>query len=104
MPADPIVDLFADVIGSKAVELQNLSLKAIAPERFTVGFSEFNAFEVHGPGADVLLRLSQLGTLAVVVGLAVLWVRAWRPSVSRRPARISPSSRAPVPPSRSSIY
>ncbi|HSE70751.1 MAG TPA: glycosyltransferase 87 family protein [Nocardioidaceae bacterium] len=51
---------------------------AIAPERFTVGFSEFNAFEVHGPGADVLLRLSQLGTLAVVVGLAVLWVRALR--------------------------
>jgi hypothetical protein len=51
LPAHPIVDLFADVIGSKAVELQNLSLKAIAStiDQLEIVVGEFDPLSLN-PG------------------------------------------------------
>jgi hypothetical protein len=49
LPAHPIVDLFADVIGSKAVELQNFSLEAIAPtiDQLEIVVSEFDPLSLN---------------------------------------------------------
>ena len=51
---------------------------ALAPERFTVSFSAYNAFEVTGPGVGALLAAAEVAALLLVPVLGVLWVRAWR--------------------------
>lgn len=50
----------------------------LAPERFTVAYGPFNAFEVAGPGVGLLTAVSDALSLLLVPVLGGLWVRAWR--------------------------
>jgi len=51
---------------------------ALDPGELEVAYSGYNAFEISGTGVPLLLAASNLLSLLLVVGLAVLWVRAWR--------------------------
>lgn len=51
---------------------------ALGPGGFAVAYSDFNAYEVTGPGVRQLLDATSLLAALMVVGLAVMWVRAWR--------------------------
>ena len=50
---------------------------------WTVDYSRFQAYEIFGPGVDFWVQISNLATLAGLVVLVLLWVRAYRnPAVS----------------------
>jgi hypothetical protein len=51
---------------------------ALAPERFSVAYGPFNAFEVTGPGVGLLTAASGLLSVLLVPALGLLWARAWR--------------------------
>jgi Glycosyltransferase family 87 len=52
--------------------------RALRPARWIVDMSRFQAYEVFGPGVSVLLSLSNLATLAGLVVIMALYVRAFR--------------------------
>ncbi len=45
---------------------------------WTVEFTKYVTSEVHGPGGRVMLTLATLATIAAVLAMAYLWLRAWR--------------------------
>jgi hypothetical protein len=54
--------------------------RAADPQRWTVGFSRFQAYEIFGPGVSTLLLLSNVVTLLGLVAMIVLYVRGFRTS------------------------
>jgi Glycosyltransferase family 87 len=50
---------------------------AVEPGPHVVGYSEFNAFEITGPGVAALLVAGTVSTVLIAIGLILLWVRAW---------------------------
>lgn len=60
---------------------------AFAPERYEIGYSQHNAFEVVGPGTGGLLTASTVLALMAMAGLLALWVAAFR-----RGSRLSPET------------
>lgn len=52
--------------------------RAFSPDTWSTPYTRFFAFQVEGPGAAALTRLSTLATVAAVALLAWLWWRAWR--------------------------
>lgn len=50
----------------------------LAPERFTLGYSAHKAYEVTGPGVDMLVTAAGLASLAMLPALVGVWVLAWR--------------------------
>ncbi|HEX8509827.1 MAG TPA: glycosyltransferase family 87 protein [Propionibacteriaceae bacterium] len=52
--------------------------RAVAPERWAVSMSRFQAYEIFGGGVGVLLRISDVVTLLGLLVIAALWVRAFR--------------------------
>jgi len=58
-----------------------------AGARWTTPFTEFNCFEVLGPGVDVALQASSIAMGLALIGLAILYTRAFRaPAGVRGPA------------------
>lgn len=53
---------------------------ALRPGSYEIAYAEHNAFEVTGPGTDLLLRAADLAPLVAGAALVVLWVAAWRPA------------------------
>ncbi|HET6627711.1 MAG TPA: glycosyltransferase 87 family protein [Nocardioidaceae bacterium] len=51
---------------------------AWAPDQLAIGYSDYNAYQVSGPGVSALLGASNVLTVLLVVALVVLWARAWR--------------------------
>jgi Glycosyltransferase family 87 len=51
--------------------------RAIAPEKWRVDMSRFQAFEVFGPGVDALLVISNIATVVGLLAIIALWVRAY---------------------------
>lgn len=51
---------------------------AATPDRYELTFSEHNAFEITGPGTEVLVRMSEVGSLLLVPVLLAMWLLAWR--------------------------
>jgi hypothetical protein len=51
---------------------------AVRPGQHVVAYSDYNAFEVSGPTVPLLLAGTTLLTVLMVLGLAALWVVAWR--------------------------
>jgi hypothetical protein len=51
---------------------------AMAPDRYAVGFTEHNAYEVAGPGVGELLAVAETVSLLLVAGLLGLWLLAFR--------------------------
>jgi hypothetical protein len=49
----------------------------LGPGGFTVAYSDYNAFEVTGPGVPVTLTVTSALAVLTAVGLGALWVRAW---------------------------
>ncbi len=50
----------------------------LLPGPWTVAYAPSKAFEITGPGVEVLLASSTLATVAYGAGLVVLWSRLWR--------------------------
>jgi hypothetical protein len=58
-----------------------------ADARWTTPFTEFNCYEVLGPGVDIALQASLIAMGLALIGLAILYVRALRaPAGVRGPA------------------
>jgi hypothetical protein len=51
---------------------------ALAPDRYAIGFTEHNAYEVAGPAVGELLAVSGAVSLLLVAGLLWLWLVAFR--------------------------
>lgn len=58
---------------------------AVGPGQFVVAYSDYNAFEISGPGVPLLLATTSLLSVLLVVGLGMTWVRAWRRGSSLSP-------------------
>lgn len=58
---------------------------ALGPGDLVVEYSAYNAFEIFGPGVGWLLAATSVLSMLLVVGLAVVWVRAWRRGASLGP-------------------
>lgn len=54
--------------------------RALRPQRWTVHSSDFQAFEIFGPGVGFWVRVSTIATAVGLVALALLFVRAFRAS------------------------
>lgn len=52
--------------------------RALQPAEWTVDYSKFQAYEIFGPGVSPLLLLSDLATLAGLIVIIALYVRAFR--------------------------
>jgi hypothetical protein len=50
----------------------------LAPDRYALGFTEHNAYEVAGPGVGELLAVAEMASLLLVGGLLWLWLLAFR--------------------------
>ncbi len=48
------------------------------PGRYDIGISQFQAFEVFGPGVDVMLVVASVATVIGGLAIVALGVRAWR--------------------------
>jgi hypothetical protein len=58
-----------------------------ADARWTTPNTEFNCYEIRGPGVDVALQVSSIAMLLALIGVAIVWVRALRtPAGVRSPA------------------
>ena len=55
--------------------------RAVSPDTWSTPYTRFYAFQVEGPGAAALTRLSTVATVAAVGLLCWLWWRAWRTGV-----------------------
>jgi uncharacterized membrane protein len=52
--------------------------RAIRPHRWTVDISQYQAYEIFGPGVGFWVRISTVATVVGLVALAMLFVRAFR--------------------------
>jgi hypothetical protein len=58
-----------------------------ADAHWTTPMTKFNAYEIRGPGVDVALQASSIAMLLALIGVAIVWVRAFRaPAGVRDPA------------------
>lgn len=53
-------------------------LRMVAPERWVVEISRYQAYEIFGPGVGVWQTVSDVATVLGLVTIVVLWVRAFR--------------------------
>ena len=54
--------------------------RVVRPAGWRVFYSQFKAYEISGRGVAWLERVTDIATLVLVVGLCLLWIRAWRRS------------------------
>ncbi len=61
---------------------------ALHPAAHSVEYSEYNAYEIYGPGVPWLLEATSLLSVLMVLGTGLLWVRAWRQGPAIRPEAV----------------